>query len=403
MWLRLPLRSLLRNPRRTALTLAIIALGTAVSFVVIGFVASSVAIIQKNTVDQFGNLEIASPSLFDRTATGYDYLIPADRLARVTVLLRADPRVTGFSPQLSFSGLAVVGTTTRVVRATGLVPGNAALDYNAFVVEGKGLEPTDTDRVLVGRTLATRLGLRPGDYLSLTVTTVDGAYNVSPLKVAGIFRFSVSEVESQQIYLPLGFAQTLLATDSVDTVVVDLRAVNETNAVAASLGQAVASAGLPLSARTYEVLSPFYRDLLAYFNVLFGFLLLAVGVLVFFIVLQVTTMSFLERTREVGTVRALGTTQGGVFRLFLSESALLGLFGGLLGLVFGALLGSGFNAARIAWQPPGTVVPVFLTVTLSFGGAWPSFAVSWMATVLSALYPALHASRLRVVDALRST
>ena len=403
MWLRLPFRSLLRNRRRTALTLAIIALGTAVSFVVIGFVASSVAIIQKNTVDQFGNLEIASRSLFDKTATGYEYLIPAERLARVAALLRADPRVTGFSPQLSFSGLAVVGTTTRVVLATGLVPGNASLDYNAFVVEGQGLEPSDTDRVLVGRTLAAGLGLRPGDYLSLTVTTVDGAYNVSPLKVAGIFRFSVSQVESQQIYLPLAFAQALLATDSVDTVVVDLRAVSETNAAAGSVEQALAAAGLPLSVRSYDVLSPFYRQLLSYFNVLFGFLLLAVGVLVFFIVLQVTTMSFLERTREVGTVRALGTTQGGVFRLFLSESALLGLLGGLIGLAVGGLLGSAFNAARIAWQPPGTIVPVFLTVALTFGGAWPSLLVSWVAAVLSALYPALHASRLRVVDALRST
>ena len=205
MWLRLPLRSLLRNRRRTALSVAIIALGTAISFFVGGFFADATRAIQETTVQEFGTLQIAGKGLWDDTAEGYEYLLSTQDLAQVEAILDQEETVAGLSPQLSFPGLVAAGNATRVVRATALVPGNKTLDVNDLVVDGRGLKPTDTAAVLVGRSFAEPLQLRPGDVLTLTVTTVDGAFNASPLEIAGVYRFTSGQVESQQIYLPLRF------------------------------------------------------------------------------------------------------------------------------------------------------------------------------------------------------
>ena len=83
------------------------------------------------------------------------------------------------------------------------------------------------------------------------------------------------------------------------------------------------SLSFPLQVRTWYELSPIYQQLAGYFDILFGFLTLAVFILVFFIILQVLTLAFLERTREIGTIRALGTTRGQVFSQLLVDLDIL--------------------------------------------------------------------------------
>jgi putative ABC transport system permease protein len=203
------------------------------------------------------------------------------------------------------------------------------------------------------------------------------------------------------VFVPLSFGQRLLNTDGVDRIVVALDSIASTNPTRDRLKAELAGAGLALEPRTWDELSPFYKQLAAYFDALFGFLTLAISILVFFIILQVLTLAFLERTREIGTLRALGTTQGEVFRQFFAESAWLAAFGSLAGVVVGVLLAWGFNIAGIEWLPPGTIDPVLLASRIELKTALVPFAVSAFATLLSALYPSTQASRLRVVDALR--
>jgi putative ABC transport system permease protein len=382
----LPLRSLLRNRRRSGLSITIIALGTAISVFVLGYVQESRALIQEATVQEFGNLQIASPGLWDDTADGYDYLLPPSEVEAVQAILSTNSNVVGSTPQLQFPGLIASGDQSQVVRVTSLVPGNEILAYGDRVIAGRDLTDADTAAVLVGRTLADRLGLSPGSVITLTLTTVGGAYNATPLRVVGIFRFTSEQFELQTLFVPLSYAQLVLNTDGVDRLIVSLGAIAATYPVRDRLQAEIDADGLALEVKTWDELSPFYRQLSGLFNILFGFIVLATAILVFFIILQVLTLAFLERTREIGTIRALGTTRGGVFRLLLSESAWLAVLGSLAGLAVGVVLAAAFNAVGIEWTPPGTVDPV---------------TVGLIATLLSALFPAVQMSRLQVVDALR--
>ena len=399
----IPLRSLLRNRRRTVLSVAIIALGTAISMFVFGFLQDAKLQIQATTVNEYGNLQIASPELWDDTADGYEYLIPPETEAQVLDLLAEHSEITGVTSQLQFPGLIAAGNQTQVVRLTAQVPGNDTLTIDNFVIEGRPLEPTDIASVLMGRSLARRLGLGVDDIVTLTLTTVDGAYNATPLRIVGIYRFTSEQVELQSLFMPQTFAQILLNTGGIDRIIVNLTSIAATDSAGETIQRQLNNAGLSLEVRAWYELSPFYEQLTGFFDLLFGFLTLAVFILVFFIILQVLTLAFLERTREIGTIRALGTTRAEVLSQLVIESIWLALLGGVVGIVAGFLFGAGFNALGIEWQPPGTVETSVLAVKLTIGTAFLPFIISVMATLLSAIFPAIQTSRLRVVDALRVT
>jgi putative ABC transport system permease protein len=399
-WLSVPLRSLWRNRRRTLLSIAVVSLGTAVSLVVLGFVEDSREELKQTTVEEYGNLQIASADLWNETADDYAYLIAPETIAQVDELLATEPAFVGRTLRLEFPGLLASGDRTQVVRAVSLEPDNGILDPPS-IAEGRGLGPGDTASVLIGRSLAERLSIEVGDPLVLTLTTAAGAYNATPLIVAGIYRFQSENAELRTIFLPLVFGKLLLGTSGVDRIAVGLSDLALTDAARRRVQAALDRAGIELEVKTWVELSPIYRELSGYFNLLFGFLSLAVTVLVFFIILQVLTLSFLERTREIGTLRALGTTRSEVFRLFFVESAWLALLGALVGIVAGVAFSFAFNAVGIEWRPPGTVDPVTFTIVLSPATVLPPFIVGLVATLVSGLFPSIRTSRIRVVDALR--
>jgi len=397
----IPLRSLFRNRRRTLLSVAIIAFGTAISLFVFGFLEDSRLQIQATTVNEYGNLQIASSDLWEDTADGYDYLILPELEAEILALLAEHREITGVTSQLQFPGLIAAGRQTQVVRITAQIPSNKTLDIDDFVIDGRPLQSSDVAAVLMGRSLADRLGLGVDDVVTLTLTTVDGAYNATPLRIVGIYRFTAEQVELRSLFMPQAFAQVLLNTSGVDRIIVNLRSIADTDSATSSIQRQLDDAGLPLEVLTWYELSPFYQQLSGFFDILFGFLTLAVFILVFFIILQVLTLAFLERTREIGTIRALGATRGEVFSQLLVESVWLALFGSLTGVLLGFLMGTVFNAIGIEWRPPGTAEASILSVQINLMTVLPPFGVSIIATLLSAIFPAVQTSRLRVVDALR--
>lgn len=404
MWLRilLPLRNLTRNRRRTLLSIAIIALGTAMIYAVLGYVDETFYEIRSGTVAQYGHFQIAAPSLWAEKTEGYNYLIQSDKLAQIEQILKQRPEVEASTTELSFSGLASTEHKTKVVRATALEPANKAHDYNHLVIkgQGQGLQPDDRGKVLIGKLLAEELQLKPGDFFNVTTTTVDGAYNVGPLEVEGIFTVYDTQADRQLIFVPLSYAKLLLDSAGVARVIVKLKDIDETDRVAAAVQQQLTAAGLDLEVRTGFQLAVFYQQAMAFFNMLFGFIMLSVAVLVFFIVLQVLTMSFLERTREVGTIRAVGTRRSQVFAMFLTEGVILGFLGGLLGVLVGMGLGALIDNGGITWIPPGAIESVPLQIQLGLSVVIFPFLTALISTVLSTLYPAWKTARLRIVSAL---
>ncbi len=400
MWFRIPLRNLQRNVRRTALSLAIIGLGTALTFVVLGFVYSSIDIIQGSLLKRYGNIQIARSEVWNDDGNELSSPMSEEVISSVEDELSRIPEVEEYSTQLSYTALLVAGASSNPVRVVGIDPEKEVVSYGDSLVEGEDLTAGGSPSVLVGQSLAESLGVSPGDRIRLIVDSGDGS-STGTIEVAGIYKAQSEDVEGRQIYLPISYSQELVGEEVVGRMALALSNRGDTERVARQLEDELKSASVPLGTRTWTELSSFYEMLSNFFGLIFGFLVVVVSVLVFFIVLQVLTMSFLERSREVGTVRALGTLRGQVFRMFVIESFVLGAVGALLGLGLGTAISFAFNSIGINWTPPGSVEPVVLTVKLGWSNVWPAALISLVATVVSSFYPAFRMSREDIVDTLR--
>lgn len=396
--LKIALRNVFRNRRRSLLSLGLIALGAAILFLAGAYFDETIYQLRWSSAQQYGHLQIAVAGYWE-SAAGKRPLIDKAILARLTEILQQEGEIERFTTELSLSGLIGTERKSVIFRAIGVEPGK---EIGGFPLEeGEGLEEGDKAQALIGTGMAENLGIGLGDHLTVMTTTVDGAYNAGALQVKGIFKWWQSEVNRQVAIVPLFFTQRMLATDAVEKVLVKLQRLEATSRVAARSVERFKAEGLPLAVKRWDELSVFYRQVRGYYGAIYSFITTAIFILVFFSILEMMTMSFFERMREIGTLRAIGARRHEVFLIFLGEGLILGLFGAVLGVGLGWGLGRLINAAGLSYVPPSSTMAVPLKVRLVLANLVAPFFTALFSALVSTLYPALRAARTQVVEALR--
>ncbi|MBC7169645.1 ABC transporter permease [Candidatus Bipolaricaulota bacterium] len=402
MTIKIAARNVFRNRRRTLISLLVIGIGLTILSFVLGFVGEAITAAQRSLAMELGALQIGDPRVLDGKASGLEGLIDPEVAQRALALVEELPNVAGVTTQVRFAGLVGDEQGSTLLLARGIVPEDCMANYACLIVAGRGLEGSEAREIVLGERLAERLGVGPGDRVNVATGTVSGTLNAATVTVVGVVQYGEAQVEERLGFVPLGFAQRLLRTSGVERILVWLDDLDQASGFAGQLTRAFSSAGLPLAVRTWDELTPFFASLETFWSAFSGFTTLAVFALVLFSVLEVLTISFLERTREVGTVRALGASRGRVFAGFVSEGVLVGIVGGLGGAVSGAIVAVLFNALGLTFVPPGGNMPQPIRVAVSASTLVIPFLVALGATFLSSLYPAAKNARLTVVEALRS-
>ena len=124
-----------------------------------------------------------------------------------------------------------------------------------------------------------------------------------------------------------------------------------------------------------------------------------------FTVANTVSASILERTTEIGTIRALGLRRSTVMQLFLLEATILALVGTLLGIAGSVSMELLINALQLTWFPPGGSehMPLTVSVFREFRMVMGALVIAVVFSTLAALPAANKAARLKIVDALRFT
>jgi putative ABC transport system permease protein len=242
--------------------------------------------------------------------------------------------------------------------------------------------------------------------IDLLAATSGGAPNVVRLTVSGGEPQGVKELDENYVAMPLSLAQQLVygrGEHKITGIELQLRRSEDLPAARARLAALFSQHHLNLDVRDFGELTPFYGQVVKMFSSIFLFIALVMGVIVLFAVVNTMTMNVMERTNEIGTIRAMGVRRSGIRSQFTIEGSLIGAIGATTGAVLALLVAALINHAGLTWIPPGNVndVPLRLDVAgrpLLVIGAW--FGLALVATV-AALLPANRAARLPVVDALR--
>jgi putative ABC transport system permease protein len=315
--------------------------------------------------------------------------------------LERDPRVEMTAAQISMMGLISNGDKSEAFLATAVEPSRDRAMPAQRMTAGAYLTDDDPDAIILGDALAKSMKTAVGETLTLMTTTANGSLNALDVRVAGIFSTGMKEYDERAIKIPLSAAQRLLQTDKVEKLLVVLRNTSDTEAFRRDLASRFARSGDKFELRTWSELAGFYHQVVMLYNGIFGFLGAVIAVIVVLSVANTILMSAFERTREIGTLMAIGTERSRIWNIFLLEGLLLGVMGGLAGLAAGGSLALLINNVHIELPPPpGYTSGYRLQIMLNTSIVATAFLLAAFTATISSAVPAFKASRLRIVDAL---
>jgi len=455
-------RNILRNSRRSFMTGSAVAAGALAMLLFGGFVSYIFAALETSNVQRVGHLSVFRSGYF-LFGSGNPSAYGIDDYKRVMELIAKDevikPLANVVTPTQSLVGIAGNfsgnNEASKTFFGVGLVP--SARDRMRLWDERKTgqvrapdhrLSDDDDTRGLIGMGMARILGLcgplnlrdcpaapdrtkgKPDapakredlvglaeldkgaaakselPHLELLGATAGGAPNVVSLAVAGAEPQGVRELDDNFIAMNLALAQQLVygrGEHKATAIVLQLHRTEDLPVVRAQLQKIIADNHLDLEVRDFLDLSPFYVQVKAMFGSIFFFISLVMAVIVLFAVINTMTMNVMERTNEIGTIRAMGVRRGGVRMQFILEGALIGAIGATVGALLAIGIAMLVNGAGLTWMPPGNSSPSpfqvdVVTHPLMVLATWIALT---LVAVAAAVLPANRAARLSVVDALR--
>jgi len=399
----LGIRNLRRNARRTLTTVLSIAFGFAAVALFSGYTREVYQGLTLQAVhgELLGHLTLARRGMkLEGRLHPERYLLRPDEIAKITGIVRARFPQALVAPRLALSGLASNGHVSTIFLADGVGPEDMKALRGPRQASG-ALSAREPQGVAVARGLAALLGLKDGDDASLLVSTLHGQANASDATVIDTYSTGNAGLEDKAVFLPLAMAQSLYdAPDRADRLTILLPDIAQTDAARARLAPALAAAGLDLEISTWQELSAFYRQVKGMFDMIFSFILAIVLTIVVMSVTNAMGMSVVERTREIGTLRAIGLKRAGVVRLFVAEALLLVGLGCAAGLALTLLARLGVNALQFSYTPPNGSGKVLLLVGLDAGRMVFTACLLGLLGLAAAVFPARRAARLPVTESL---
>ena len=456
-------RNLLRNRRRSLMTLIAMVLGLMAVLLFGGYIRDINYALQTEFVRHGGHLQIQHKDYF-RLGSGNPAAYGLARYEHIIATVRQDPvlapMLTVVTPTLQFGAIAgnFAASVSRTVYVNGMVveDQNRMREWNDYGLRdlssrNLSLSGTPPDSAMIGIGVARVLQLcaplgvpdcgseaakteaqgaaLPDDIAALAnagktpaaaapaqgrprieilAANSRGAPNVAAANVIAAEFQGIKELDDVYVAVHLSQAQKLVfgaVPPQVTAIALQLRHSAQIPVARARLEELLKTTlkGEPLAILDYETLNPFYGQTLAMFTAIFGFISVLMGAIVLFTVSNTMSMAVVERTAEIGTLRAIGLRRGGIRAMFVSEGVVLGCFGAAFGI--SAALGAAWaiNQMGLTWTPPGRIEPVPLAVRLT--GEHRMMLGSGIGLVvvaaLSALLPAARAARMNIVDALR--
>jgi putative ABC transport system permease protein len=397
----LALRSVLRHRRRSAFAVSAITCGVIATVLAGGFIQWIFWAAQQGAIESgLGHIEITRRGYHEAEASDTNkFLLRSD--APELREMRELPGVRTVAPRRAFSGLASHGDATLSFLGEAVDP---ASERNfgdvSVVIKGDELSPEDARGALVGEGLAANLDVAIGDTLVLVVNTPKGGVNAIEVSVRGLMGTISKAYDDSAIRISASAADQLLRQHGAHSWVMVLDQTERTDAMLAELR---ARYGDRFALAAWYERADFYKKTVALLSRQMSVVKLVIALVVTLMIGNSLMMAVMERTSEIGTCLALGTTSRGVLAQFSLEAVLLGIVGAVLGTTAGVMLAELISFVGIPMPPPpgqsrGYVGRMLVTPSLVAEAGLLAVGTALLAGIL----PALKASRTNIVSALRA-
>lgn len=394
-------RNVWRNKRRTLITATSLAIGVAVMSMFYGLAGGMLDRMVRNVTDtRLGEAQIHASEY--RNTQDETLLIPdSDELLADA---RALPAVKVAAPRALGMGIVAIGDRSRGVALIGIDPEHerGATNWDERIVEGEYID--GPGQVMIGKYMAEKLEVELGSKLILTVADVQtGEAMTELLRVKAIVATGDVAVDRQSAIIEIGMAQEMMGTTAgVHEIALRLNVPPEERAPIDDAIAPLKRDGVEVASwHEINVMVSQLQEIMAAYTAIMTFVLFMI---ISFGVVNTISMSLLERTREFGVMRALGTSARELSGLIVAEAILLGLVGAFPGVVVGLLLsqliatyGIDFGGTTAYGMEFADKIYGEVHVLSTIQGALIFTAL----TALVSLITALRAARLDPVEAMR--
>jgi putative ABC transport system permease protein len=329
-------------------------------------------------------------------------------------------QIDALSPDIASSfaviqrtGYVETSTFNRTVNIYGVDFSKYAQQYSKTFVAASGTIPlSPTDNEIVAGTRVNDPGqnstllFNAGDTVDIiwtNATTLPVINETYTAQVSGVLQkvggFGIGGPNDDGLYMPISKAETFFGTNQCDMIIVQLK--SSDNATITNVSKAITDhfggqVSVISSTAVLSLLSTVFSTIQLFLGGIAAISLLVAGIGI----MNIMIVSLIERTREIGILKALGMKSRTVLTIFLGESVIIGLIGAVVGIVLGwilanvtaSVLGSGVFGGGGGFKITPLLTPEVLVGALAFGVG---------ISVIFALYPAWRASKLKPVEALR--
>src|SRR3954463_8368263 len=357
---RFSVRNLQRNRRRTLATGAAIAVGVAALVFARGWIDGVTEAIREYATDsRLGAIQI-HPAGYSRVTELLPVNLHLAQPAGLVDRVRRVPGVSAVTQRIHFAGSLSNGERDTLILVTAVDPQGEARVCPTFLTAdlqaGRLLTTADTTSIVVGTELAAGLGLAPGAQVTVEARTVSGQINAIDVDVVGVASSSLPDEGKWLLGMPPDTPRRLVGMDDdggATALVVRLDRLGRADEVARQLETALGSS---VEVRSWRQVGEYFDQAIHTFATAQALLLTIVGLLALLVIANTQMLSASERTKEIGTLTALGAPRAFVRRMFILESFMLAVLAAIAGALLGAaacILSAGIGTP---FKPPNQPV-----------------------------------------------
>ena len=400
--LKIAFRNIFRQKKRSILTILTMFGGFVLSAFSFGWSDGTYSnIINLFTRSQLGHIQIHRVGYLDRPAL-YKTI---DNYPEVGIILDTISGLEAWAPRIYSSGLVSVGEKSTGARIIGIDPSreNIATRFEKKIVEGVPFSHVASQQAILGEGLATNLKAKIGDSIIIVSQAADGSIANDIYEIIARTNSGDKMYDQTAFYLHLDDAAELFVLyNQIHEMVIIGDDLDNVDELTESIRGAIKNPELAV-APWQEFAKAFYEAMMA--DKQGSWILLFIIILIASIgVLNTVLMTVLERRREYGVFRALGTQPGQIIRLILSEVAVMACISIIIGSLIALITNTSFS-----WELPESLGSLtyggveFKTMTSELNVR--SFVIPAITVYISAIFvsifPALKAARIAPAKAMR--
>jgi putative ABC transport system permease protein len=418
-------RNLLRNRRRSLVTILSIAFGVAAVAIFAGYTKAMYLGLRNMAVhgELLGQLSINKTGWYTEGKLHPNRFVLSEAdLSRIADIIHHEFPQAHVIPRMGLEGLLSNARSSTIFLAYGIAPDDLQTLLGPLGGVYRGLSADQPNGVAMADGLGAMLGLAIGSDAAVLVSTINGQANAADIEVRDRMNTGNTATNDKFMLMPIALTRSLKDIGEGAewvTVLLDspkpsknidegIRALFTTRllddaqveAARSRLKGALDEVGLGVDVHTWRGLSVYYNQVKRLYDIIFTLLLSIVVGIVVLSIANAMSMSVVERTREIGTLRAIGLRRTGVVRLFVTEALLLVAIGSIVGVIGSVLASWLVTVADIRYIPPGNSMSVPVYIAFDPVRIALTLVVLGILSIVAAFFPTRKAAYQPIIDSL---